>query len=212
VEIPLALWDVDDYYDPDNIDAGKLYARHGAFIEGQDLFHPECFRIATVEAKAMDPHQRKALDVAYAAYQPGAHPPSSDGVVTVGQCCNDWLLIAGELGPFSGTGIAACISANRISFVFGLSGASLVVDTACSSSLVATEIGFKKLRQGPNAQALALGVHLMLAIGAYPSFCLAHMLSASGRCATFDASADGYLRGEGCGGVLLDAKSPPQHS
>lgn len=152
----------------------------------------------------MDPHQRKVLGVAYAAYhQPGVQRSAQNVFVAVGQCCNDWSSIPQVLTPFTGTGIATCVCANRISFVFGLTGGSLVVDTACSSSLVATEISFKKLRERVSPQALAVGVHLMLAMGAYPAFCFSHMLSTSGRCATFDASAEGYCRGEGCGAVFL---------
>jgi acyl transferase domain-containing protein len=161
----------------------------------------------------MDPHQRMSLHLGYAAYhQPDVQRPRKDVVVSVGHCCNDWMTITHEMGPFSGTGIASCVNANRISFVLGLTGASFVVDTACSSSLVSMELAVKKLRHGNNAQALVLGVHLMLSTGAYPAFCIAHMLSFAGRCTTFDASADGYLRGEGSGCVVFDAESPPQSS
>jgi len=155
VEIPFALWDVDQLYDPDNASLGALYTKHGGFIQGVQQFDPRCFRIAQGEARCMDPHQRKALDVGYAAYnQPGVQHQPREVVVSVGQCCNDWMTIPHDLTSFSGTGVASCICANRISFVLGLKGASLVVDTACSSSLVAAEIAFKKLRAGSNPQAL----------------------------------------------------------
>jgi acyl transferase domain-containing protein/acyl carrier protein len=198
VEIPLALWDVAEFFDPAGANAagaiaGTVYTKHGSFIEGVQYFDPRLFRIAAGEARIMDPHQRMSLRVAYEAYleRDAKHLPK-DVIVSVGQCCNDWMTIPQKMGPFSGTGLASCINANRISFVFGLTGASLVVDTACSSSLVSIELAVKKIRDGTSAHALALGVHLMLGIGAYPAFCISHMLSFVGRCLTFDASADGY--------------------
>lgn len=121
----------------------------------------------------MDPHQRKVLGVAYTAYhQPGVQRSAQNVFVAVGQCCNDWSSIPQVLTPFTGTGIATCVCANRISFVFGLTGGSLVVDTACSSSLVATEISFKKLREGVFSPSFSCGSTFDVGYGCVSCFLL----------------------------------------
>ena len=121
-----------------------------------------------------------------------------------GQCNNDWAKFSKErsANPYTGPGTHASISSNRISYSLGLRGASASVDTACSSSLVALDIACQKLGLGMLA-ALMTGVQLNLIAEPFVAFSQARMLSPDGRCKTFDASANGYVRGEGCGSALL---------
>ena len=142
----------------------------------------------------------------------GIAPDSLAGTATgvfVGVSTNEYLqraLKLGDLsivGPHAGTGNALSIAANRLSYVLGSRGPSMAVDTACSSSLVAVHLACQSLRSGESDLALAGGVNLLLSPETMINFSRARMLSPDGRCKTFDAAADGYVRGEGCGVVVL---------
>ncbi|CAE7941878.1 ppsD, partial [Symbiodinium necroappetens] len=185
-----------------------MYARHGGFVEGAEFFDSGFFGMSAAEAKTIDPQQRLALEMSYAAcHHAGRAKQSllgSDTGVFVGQCNNDWAKFSKErsANPYTGPGTHASISSNRISYSLGLRGASASVDTACSSSLVALDIACQKLGLGMLA-ALMTGVQLNLIAEPFVAFSKARMLSPDGRCKTFDASANGYVRGEGCGSALL---------
>merc|ERR1719171_1413474 len=219
VEIPGSRWDVDEVFDPQPGAVGKMYVRRAAFIDDIELFAASFFGISAAEAKTMDPQQRLLLEVTYDAfYRAGDDRRTLMGLmggVFVGQCNNDWGRIdwgttSDKMNPFTGTGMSASISANRISYTLGLKGPSMTVDTACSSSLVALDNAVQALRRGRCSMANAVGVNLNLIPGPFIACCQANMLSAEGYCKTFDASANGYARGEGCGAVVLKRLSDAQ--
>ena len=212
-EIPRSRWDADAYYDPDPDAPGKMSTRWGGFLDDVDRFDPQFFGISPREAVSMDPQQRLLLEVAWEALEnAGAAPDRLSGSQTgvfVGICNNDYShLVDGptrerRIEPYSGTGSAFSVASGRISYVLGLNGPNLPVDTACSSSLVAVHLACQSLLGGECRMALAGGVNLLLAPEAMIYFSKVRAMAADGRCKTFDASADGYVRGEGCGLVVL---------
>ncbi|CAE7236638.1 ppsA, partial [Symbiodinium microadriaticum] len=210
IEVPFARWEHDVYYSSDTEAPGKTYAQHGGFIEGAELFDPSIFALSMAEAAAIDPQQRLLLEAAQTAFQSAGREPEqlmeSCVGVFVGQCQYDWFVMisAGDqFNPYTGTGMSASISANRISYVFGLKGRSLTCDTACSSSLVAADAALSSLRRRTAEGALAAGTNLILGPAPYIAFSQAKMLSKHGRCFTFDKSANGFARGEGVGCIFL---------
>ncbi|CAJ1378349.1 unnamed protein product [Effrenium voratum] len=211
VEVPLQRFDVNDYYEADG--SGFLtYARHGSFVAKVELFDGRFFGISSNEAAAIDPQQRHGLEVSYAACH-GASRTKQDLTKTstgvfVGQCANDWAKSSNRrAGTFMGPGTHASIAANRISFCLGLEGVSMTVDTACSSTLVALDLALQHLELGHLETALCSGSQLNLIVEPFVAFCNGRLLSTSGRCRTFDASADGFARGEGFGSFFL-TKAP----
>eukprot|EP00435_Cladocopium_sp_Y103_P035571 s1052_g9.t1 len=207
-EIPLLRFDVNECFDSTASGVGFLtYARHASAIDGVELFDNRFFGISSNEAAAIDPQQRHHLEVAYAACHDAGRPrkeltKKSIGVF-VGQCANDWAKTSRErkAGTFMGPGTHASIAANRISFCLGLEGVSVTVDTACSSTLVALDLAMQRL--ATLEAVLCSGGQLNLIVEPFVSFCNGRLLSATGRCKTFDATADGFARGEGFGSLLL---------
>src|ERR1700735_1959565 len=205
-EVPAERWDVDAVFDPDPTVPGKMSTRWGGFIEQSAAeFDAQFFAIPPREAERMDPQQRLALEVAWEALEDAAIAPDKlSGTPTgvflgISHSDYDRLIYQdrSRLNAFNGTGSYHCIAANRISFLLNLTGPSMAVDTACSSSLVAVHLACQSLRLGESSLALAGGVNMNLS----PEETLA--LAADGRCKVFDARADGYVRGEGCGIVVL---------
>jgi acyl transferase domain-containing protein len=211
--IPDERWPVAAYYDADPAVPGKSYAAHGGFIDDVSLFDAAFFSIAPVEAITMDPQQRLLLELSWAALEDAAIPPDSlrgsrTGVF-VGICSSDYSLSTlashqvEKIDAFAGTGAAASVAAGRLSYFYGLHGPSFPVDTACSSSLLAAHLACQSLRLGECDLAVVAGVNLILAPDLHVYFSKTRALSANGRCRAFDAAADGYVRGEGCGVVIL---------
>jgi acyl transferase domain-containing protein/SAM-dependent methyltransferase len=210
-EVPADRWDTEAFYDPDPEKPGKMYTRHGAFLERVDLFDPHLFGISPREAVTMDPQQRLLLEVAWEALEHAGQAP--DGLldsptgVFLGMGNSDygrWVFADARLvDTYAATGSTFSVAAGRISYLLGLLGPSMVVDTACSASLVALHLACQSLRGRECRMALAGGVNLILAPEVHVNFCQARMLAPDGRCKTFDAAADGYVRGEGCGMVVL---------
>lgn len=213
-ETPPDRWSVDELYDPLIGAPGKMNTRWGGFIDDIERFDAQFFGIAPREANEMDPQQRALLEVAWAALERGGIRPSSlSGTRTgvyVGIGGNDYshrgLLLDAHLeriNPYTGVGNAHSIAANRLSYFLDLRGPSVAVDTACSSSLVAVHLACASLLARESDVALAGGVNALLSPEVSIAFSHAHMLAGDGRCKAFDASADGYVRGEGCGIVVL---------
>lgn len=183
----------------------------GGFLDNVDQFEPRFFGIAPREAEQMDPQQRLLLEVSWEALERSGIPAqslaNSPTGVFVGISNSDYLqLQVREQDPvnaYRGTGNAHSVAANRLSYFLDLRGPSLSVDTACSSSLVAVHLACQSLIHGECAQAIAAGVNLILTPDVTQTFAQAGMMSGAGRCKTFDDSADGYVRGEGCGAVIL---------
>ena len=185
--------------------------RFGGYLAGIDRFDPAFFGISPREAGRMDPQQRLLLEVGWEALEDAGLSPEalsgSNTAVFVGvsshdyahRQCND----VAHLDAYAGTGNAFSIIANRFSYFLNLKGPSVAVDTACSSSLVALHQACTSLRGGESDLAVAGGVNLALNPELNIVFGLANMLSPDGKCKTFDAEADGYVRGEGCGVVVL---------
>jgi acyl transferase domain-containing protein len=213
VEVPADRWDIERYYSPDRDAAGKMYSRHGGFLRGVDRFEPEFFGISPREARTLDPQQRLVLEVAWEALEHGGVPPTSlresrTGVFVGigGSDFSELQMRGGDLGEvdaYVGTGGGPCFAAGRLSYVLGLRGPSLAVDTACSSSLVAVHLACQSLRQRECDLALAGGVHVMLSPFVSVYLSRTQALSSDGRSKVFDAAADGFVRGEGCGMVVL---------
>lgn len=185
------------------------YKCWGGFLDQIDGFEPQFFGISPREAEQIDPQQRLLLEVCYETFENAGYTPErlagSRTGVFVGISSNEYSRIAhaGGIDPYSATGNAASIAANRISYQFDLRGPSWAVDTACSSSLVAVHQAVQSLRNGECDLALAGGVSIIFTPDWTIAFKKAGMLAEDGRCKTFDAKADGYVRGEGCGMVVL---------
>jgi microcystin synthetase protein McyG len=213
-EVPRDRWDVDRFYDPDPDAPGKMYTRSGGFLDQPvDRFDARFFEIAPREAVGMDPQQRLLLELAWegledAGIAPGSLSGSPTGVF-MGIAAPDFnvrQLRAGSVlraDAYAATGNAFSVAAGRISYLLGLQGPNLALDTACSSSLVAVAMAVQSLRDGHSDLALAGGVNLMLAPETTVGMCKLRALAPDGRCKTFDAGADGYVRGEGGGIVVL---------
>jgi myxalamid-type polyketide synthase MxaE and MxaD len=211
-EVPPSRWAVDDYFDADPDAPGKAYTRWGGFLEGVDRFDAPFFRLSPREVTAMDPQHRLALEVSWEALeQAGIDPDTLDGApggVFLGISTNDYAAILGAGGDeafdaYCATGNALNAAAGRLSYFYGLQGPCLAVDTACSSSLVAVHLACRSLRSNECNLALAGGVNLILTPHGHIALSKTRSVSPTGRCRTFDAQADGYVRGEGCGFVVL---------
>lgn len=212
-EIPADRWDVDRYYDPNPDAPGKMYTRSGSFIrQPVDQFDPGFFGISPREANSMDPQHRLLLEVTWEALEHAGLPPDqlwlSKTGVFVGISTNDYANLhagysAEELGPHFSSGTLPSFAAGRIAYLLGLQGPNVQVDTACSSSLVGVHLACQSLRTHESDLALAGGVNLILAPESTLGRCRLRAVSPDGRCKTFDAAADGYGQGEGCGVVVL---------
>jgi acyl transferase domain-containing protein len=209
--VPKERWDIDTYYDPDPNKPGKINTRWGGFLEKVDCFDAEFFDISSEEAEHIDPQQRLFLEVAWEALEnagivPNSLAGSQTGVFT-GLCTIDYHRLLyknfSQIGKYSGTGTTLCITANRLSYLLDLHGPSIGIDTACSSSLVTVHLACQSLRNGESDLCLTGGVNLILSPDSSISSAQTGLLSASGRCKSFDANADGYVRGEGCGVIVL---------
>lgn len=210
---PEDRWDVDRFYSPKPQQPGRISARHGGYLDEVDTFDAAFFGISGRIAEQMDPQQRQLLEVTWETFEdagivPGACAGTRTGVF-IGACSQDYGALQSApsevegLGPHSATGTFMSIVSNRLSYTFDLRGPSMTIDTACSSSLVAVHLAVESLRRGESELALAGGVNLMLTPQFGIALSQAAMLSPGGRSRAFDAAADGYVRGEGVGLVLL---------
>ncbi len=212
-EVPSDRFDVDSVFDPDPARKGTMYTRRGGFVEEIDKFDAAFFGFSPREASRVDPQHRLLLEIAYEAVEDAGM--SADRIagtrtgVFVGYSAHDYSSM--QMYPFnrhlidshSMTGGASSIAANRISYMLDLRGPSFIVDTACSSALTAVHLAMRSLRNGECDLALAGGAQLNLTPEISIGFCKASMISPDGRCHAFDARANGYVRGEGGGLVLL---------
>ena len=213
VEVPSDRWNVERYYDPEPGVAGKSIVRRGGFIDDIDQFDPQFFGISPREAPYVDPQHRLLLETAWEAIEDAGlvldFERGTDVGVFVGISHNDYQGIQSNafdhfgISPHTPTGSAHSIAANRISYCLNLCGPSVAMDTACSSALTAVHAACEHIRAGRGDVALAGGVTVMITPGGFIGFSQAGMLSPEGRCAAFDASASGFVRGEGAGMVLL---------
>lgn len=214
VTVPNERWQLKDYPNFASLLNENFPGRYGGFLsEPVDEFDAAFFSLNPREVQSMDPQQRLLLETAWSALEqanivPASLAGSKTGVF-VGEFTHDYedLLVRQDnpesIDAYFATGNSACVSAGRISYFLDLHGPCLTLDTACSSSLVAIHEACLSLRLGESDLALAGGVNLILSPLLSLNFARAGMLAPDGRCKTFDANADGYGRGEGCGIVVL---------
>ncbi len=212
-EVPADRWDLDTFYDPDPAKPGKIKTRWGGFIEKIDEFDANFFGISPREASRIDPQQRLLLEVAWEALEDGGQMPEqltgTNTGVFIGIYTHDYEAIQLSsqnrdlIDSYTNTGWPTCFAANRISYFFDFRGPSIALDTACSSSLVAVHLACNSIWNGESAMALAGGVNIILRPEPNIGLSVASMLAPDGRCKTFDAKANGFVRSEGAGIVVL---------
>jgi acyl transferase domain-containing protein/NADPH:quinone reductase-like Zn-dependent oxidoreductase/acyl carrier protein len=210
-EMPRDRFPVDALHDARPATSGKMVTRNGGFLDNIEKFDCSFFGIAPREAAHMDPQHRFLLETALEALEDAGEVPSSlwgsrTGVF-VGEIYSDFEIMQrrqkDKLNIYSLSGMARGVASGRISYTFDLRGPSLTVDTACSSSLVAVHLACQSIWQGECGMALVGGVNLMLQLDGNIGFSRAGMLAPDGRCKSFDARADGFVRSEGVGVVVL---------
>ncbi|OBB99180.1 type I polyketide synthase [Mycobacterium sp. 852002-40037_SCH5390672] len=212
-EVPQDRWDVDEFFDPEPGAPGKVVTRRAGFVDDVTGFDAPFFGMSTREVRLMDPQHRILLETAWRAVEHSGTAPTdlanSNTGVFVGLATHDYLgmvsdeLTYAEIEAYLAIGTSNAAAAGRISYRLGLQGPAVAVDTACSSSLVAIHQACQALRLGECDLALAGGANVLLTPATMITFSSAHMLAPDGRCKTFDAAADGYVRGEGCGVIVI---------
>ncbi|HEY1918715.1 MAG TPA: SDR family NAD(P)-dependent oxidoreductase [Streptosporangiaceae bacterium] len=218
-EVPPSRWDIDDYYNPDRRAVGGVYTRHGAFLDDITGWDAGFFGVPPGEAARMDPNQRLLMELAWEGMEnAGVSAAALAGTRTAVMVGLMDTLQYGRLqaerqgtgitsDPYFGQGISTSVVAGRLAYHFDLHGPAVTLDTACSSSLVGLHLAVQALRGGECDYALAAGSYLILQPDTYVQGCATSMLAPDGRCKTFDATADGYVMGEGGGLVVLERLS-----
>lgn len=213
IETPESRWNKDTHYSAVKANKGKINSKWGGYIEGVDEFDPSFFGITPREAEHMDPQQRKLLEVAWEALEDGGQQPSKLAGTAVGVFMGGFTLDYkimqftnpdfDNIDAHTATGVMMTMLSNRVSHVFDFTGPSMSIDTACSSSLVALDMACKSLQCGVSSMALAGGVLIHLAPQYTVSESKGGFLSPTGFSHAFDSSANGYVRAEGAGIVVL---------
>ncbi|MGD1702709.1 beta-ketoacyl synthase N-terminal-like domain-containing protein [Dapis sp. BLCC M229] len=212
-EVPSERWNIDEYYTSESGVPGTVYTRGGGFLNDIDLFDPKFFGISPREALSIDPQHRLLLEVSWEALEHGGQSPedlenSRTGIfVGITQTEYGRLQIsdpkANELSIYDATGSGLCFGSGRLSFLLGFQGPNIAIDTGCSSSLVAIHLACQSLRFNECNLAVAGGVNLNLFPETTMMFCSGNVLSPDSRCKSFDSSANGMSRSEGCGMIAL---------
>lgn len=213
VDVPADRWDNDAWFDSDKEKANKMYVNRGGFLQNIDKFDPQFFNITPKEAPHIDPQHRWLLELTEELFEnagiAGSKLKGSDTAVYIGQFMHDYEQIQLDssaknmMSTHSATGPSMTLTANRISYCYDLIGPSVTLDTACSSSLVALDMACKAIHSGDSKMAIAGGVNILLRPELTMSICKASMLSPDTKCQSFDAAANGYVRSEGAGLVLV---------
>ncbi len=209
-EVPADRWDLAEFYDNDPSAAGRMYTRWGGFLDHLDRFDAAFFGISAREAERIDPQQRLLLELCWEALEDAGHVPArlkgTRTGVFIAFCIPEYQLAQMAqprcINSYTNTGYLPCIVSNRLSYVFDFRGPSVSLDTACSGSLVALHLACQSLRSGESTLALAGGVNLMVSPVTTIGYSKLGILSPDRECRAFDARANGYVRGEG-GGMLL---------
>lgn len=210
-EIPRDRWNADEFYDQDTLAPGRMSSKWGGFLPDVGGFDADYFGISPREAEAMDPQQRVMLEVAWEALEHAGIAPDHlagiRGAVMMGVYYTEYQGISAtnpdSIDAYSATGNAHAVAVGRIAYLLGLRGPAMAVDSACSSSLVSIHLACQSLRLRESDLALAGGVSLILRPETQIAMSKWGMLSPRGRCHSFDAGADGFVRGEGAGVVVL---------
>lgn len=210
-QVPAERWNIDEFLTDNISEPGKMTTSWGGFIDGHDRFDAAFFGISPREAQQMDPQQRLMLELAWESIEDSGRDPLSlkgqDVGVFVGAMWSDYARLtygdAQMIETHTATGQDTSIISARVSYALGLAGTSLTVNTACSSSLVAIHLACNSLRMGETSMALAAGVHLILSPHSTIAMSKLGAMNPLGQCRAFDAEANGYVRGEGAGMVVL---------
>jgi acyl transferase domain-containing protein/NADP-dependent 3-hydroxy acid dehydrogenase YdfG/acyl carrier protein len=210
-EIPPERWNASRFYHPNPAAPGRMVTRWGGFVGNVDAFDATFFGISPREASRIAPQQRWLLETAWEAIEDAGMPPEqlagSRTGVFIGISHPDYPMLhrrnAMGMDGYTNLGNALSVAANRLSYLLDFRGPSLAIDTACSSSLVALHLAVRSLQSGECDYAIVGGANELLSPELTIGFSHAHMLSPRGRCRAFDAGADGYVRAEGAGAVLL---------
>src|SRR3954466_13819095 len=212
-DVPADRWNVERYYGPEPAIPGRTFVKRGGFLDQIDKFDPQFFGISPREAPYVDPQHRLLLETSWEAIEHAGLvldlEKGSDIAVFVGISHNEYQGIQSTafdhfgIAPHTATGSAHSIAANRISYCLNLRGPSIAMDTACSSALTAIHSACEHIWAGRGETALAGGVTVMITPGGFIGFSQASMLSPDGKCKAFDASANGFVRSEGAGMLLL---------
>lgn len=220
VPVPADRWENKAWHDADKEKKNRMYVDRGGFIDGIDQFDPLFFGISPAEATRVDPQHRWLLELTYELLENAGLRArdlrGSDTAVYIGQFMHDYEQLQldaaahGLVSSHSATGPSMTLTANRLSYVFDFRGPSVALDTACSSSLVALDLACRAVLAGDSRLAIAGGVNILLRPELTLSICKASMLSPDGACKSFDASANGYVRSEGAGLVLVKRLSEAQ--
>lgn len=214
VDVPADRWDLRRFYDEDPAAPGKMYVRQGGFLQERiDEIDAAFFGIAPREAAVLDPQQRLLLEVTWDALEDAGLPATAlrgtrIGVFIGGFCLDNQITQLGVLArdaimANTATSATMVMLSNRLSYTFDLRGPSMTVDTACSSSLVALHLACQSVWRGESEAAIAGGVNVMMRPEFPITMCKGGFLSRDARCKSFDASGDGYARGEGAGVVVV---------
>ncbi|MBV9789524.1 MAG: type I polyketide synthase, partial [Chloroflexi bacterium] len=214
VDVPPERWDSYAFYDPSPDAPGKMYVRHGGFLRDLPAFDAHFFGISPREAQRMDPQQRLLLEVTWEALERAGQ--RIDGLagsrtgVFIGIIAGQYDQLQASRGdasymddPYFSLGSSSSVASGRIAFLLDLQGPNMAIDTACSSSLVALHMACQSLRSGESTMALVGGVNAITLPETMVNACKMRMLAADGVCKTFDARADGFVAGEGCGMIVL---------
>jgi acyl transferase domain-containing protein len=217
VEVPPDRWNIAAFYDPDPSTPGKMHVRRGGFIADVDRFAADFFEISPREAESLDPQHRLLLEATWEALERAGEPPASlkgqSVGVFIGQSYQDYSLLQlrsnslERIGIHSGTGVGLSMASGRISHFLGVHGPCLTLDTACSSSLMALHLATRSLRARESNLAIVGGCQLMLAPDSTICLCKVGALGTNPTCRAFDSRANGMVRGEGCGVVILKRAS-----
>ena len=210
-ETPTDRWENGTLYDADSDAPGKVSTKFGGFLRDVDQFDADFFGVSRREAESMDPQQRILLELTWEALERAGIAPDSlhgtDAGFFLGIANSDyWRALYADLDAidvYAGMGGALSVASGRLAYVLGAHGPTMSIDTACSSSLVALHLACQSLRRGETQLALAGGVSLILSPEGTVNFSKARMLAPDGRCKTFDALADGYVRSDGCALLVL---------
>ena len=212
-DIPSDRWDIDEHYNPAVTVPGKIYVRQGYYLDNIDQFDPQFFGLSPREAESLDPQQRLVMEVCWETLEhAGIAPTSLKGGKTgvfVGQYWDDYssqriyCTDNRDIDRYAQLSALRGLTAGRICHILDSHGPAIQLDTACSSSSLAVHLACQSLRSGESDVALAGGVSLILAPEHLIGICQMAALSPDGRCKTFDASADGFGQGEGCGMIAL---------
>ena len=208
-EVPPDRWSIENFYSPDKSRQGRIISKRGGFIDDIDGFDSTFFKVSPKEAASIDPQQRHLLEVVHEAFEDAGILPDKVGESTgvyIGIGMPDYRIQTAERGlidAYTLTGSSNSVAANRISYTFNLRGPSLAIDTACASSITAMHLACCGIMQDECKVAVVAGCNNLIIPEISIGFSALGVMSPDGKCCPFASSANGYVRSEGCGALIL---------